>query len=154
MKPRRCTSPSLVVILSQNNSKFSQPTSLRSILSALLSASVSPKWSIPLCFAATVSYAFFISPMCATCSAHRILLCSTILIIGQIGEESKLWSFSLRSCFQRPSFLLDPNIITTSVCVVSSVLYLTAWVQKQWRNQLPSNCRSHSVRPRWDDDVR
>jgi hypothetical protein len=76
----------------------SYPVSLRSILILSTHQQLGlPCGRFPSSFSTNILYAF--SPIRATCHTHLIHLDFIILII--LGEEYKLWSFSLCSVLQR-----------------------------------------------------
>jgi hypothetical protein len=56
-------------------------------------------------------YAFFISPVCSSCTGHRIF--PDLITLITLDEAHKLWSSSLCSLLQSPatSSPLGPNIL-------------------------------------------
>jgi hypothetical protein len=92
------------------------PVSLRSILILFTHLRLGlPSGLFPSGFHTNILYAFLLSPIRTTCSAHLIVLDLIILII--LGEEYKLWSSTLCSFLQPPvtSSLFGPNSLLSTV---------------------------------------
>ena len=97
---------------------FHTPTSylLKYNLNIILpSRSGSPKWPLSLRFPTKTLNMPLLSPRCATCPAHLIILDFITRTI--LGEEYRLWSSSLWNFLHSfvPSSLLGPNILLSTL---------------------------------------
>jgi hypothetical protein len=106
--------PPLDIGASSIHSTSSQPTSITATLIISFHLCLGVKSGLfPLAFLTKMLCTFLICPIYSTSPAHLILL--DLMILPTLGEEYKLWSFSLCSSLHYLVclFLLGPNILRT-----------------------------------------